>query len=56
MRINYCITKSLKFEHLACTDPLTRIRNRHSIDEWLEEITIQTRLNNLPFSMIFYRY
>ncbi len=45
--------KSLKFEHLACTDPLTRIRNRHTIDEWLEEITIQTRLNNLPFSMIF---
>lgn len=45
--------KSLKFEHLACIDPLTRIRNRHTITEWLEEITIQTRLNNIPFSMVF---
>ncbi|PTB33718.1 GGDEF domain-containing protein [Photobacterium phosphoreum] len=45
--------KSLKFEHLACTDPLTRIRNRHTVTEWLEDITIQTRLNQIPFSMIF---
>ncbi|MCD9514520.1 GGDEF domain-containing protein [Photobacterium carnosum] len=45
--------KSLKFEYLACTDPLTRIRNRHTVTEWLEEIIIQTRANNIPFSMIF---
>ncbi|OBU19205.1 GGDEF domain-containing protein [Photobacterium aquimaris] len=45
--------KSLKFEHLACTDPLTRIRNRHTVTEWLKEITIQTQSNDIPFSMIF---
>ena len=45
--------KSMKFEYLACTDSLTRIRNRHTVTEWLEEITIQTKLNNIPFSMIF---
>ena len=45
--------KSLKFESLACTDPLTRIRNRHTVTEWAEEITIQTQRNQIPFSMIF---
>lgn len=45
--------KSLKFEYLACTDPLTRIRNRHTVTEWAEEITIQTQRNQIPFSMIF---
>ncbi|MEC6796854.1 GGDEF domain-containing protein [Photobacterium sp. S4TG1] len=45
--------KSLKFEHLACTDSLTRIRNRHTVIEWLEGIVLQTQLNKIPFSMIF---
>lgn len=45
--------KSVKFEYLACTDPLTRIRNRHTVTDWLEEIIIQTRLNDIPFSVIF---
>ncbi|WP_232604802.1 GGDEF domain-containing protein [Photobacterium carnosum] len=43
----------MKFQYLACTDPLTRIRNRHTVTEWLEEIIIQTRANNIPFSIIF---
>ncbi len=45
--------KSLKFEHLACIDPLTRIRNRHTVTDWLKEITLQTQRNDMHFSMIF---
>lgn len=45
--------KSLVFEELAFTDPLTRTRNRHEINEWLAEVTTHSIVNNISFSMIF---
>ncbi|EAS64708.1 GGDEF domain-containing protein [Photobacterium angustum] len=45
--------KSLVFEELAFTDPLTRTRNRHEINEWLAEATTHSIDNKISFSMIF---
>lgn len=45
--------KSLVFEELAFTDPLTRTRNRHEINEWLAEVTTHSIDNKISFSMMF---
>ncbi|EAR55494.1 sensory box/GGDEF family protein [Photobacterium sp. SKA34] len=45
--------KSLVFEELAFTDPLTRTRNRHEINDWLAEFTTHSIDNKISFSMMF---
>ncbi|WP_305829519.1 GGDEF domain-containing protein [Photobacterium leiognathi] len=45
--------KSLVFEELAFTDPLTRTRNRHEINDWLSEVTAHSIDGGIPFSMVF---